>query len=212
MELLPLPEYCGSSGRLNLGTYLQGRWARRWLRPRVCAAYGVMPQDRTIGTKTLTVEVTDSISILVHAAAGQPVARQAMLLQTEDVDAALKERLRDAGSRPGALWHIFRAEDAGCIQGFLQKVGEQPGPYLDLSLRTRLRQECGVSGWTLLQCLGDAVLIPAGAPHQVGSSEPPKWCQWQGEALPKPLGETEAGLNMIFSAVREAVGVLRGCK
>ncbi|NXD72311.1 HAIR demethylase, partial [Eolophus roseicapillus] len=30
-----------------------------------------------------------------------------------------------------------------------------------------LCQECGVSGWTLLQCLGDAVLIPAGAPHQV---------------------------------------------
>uniref|UniRef100_A0A8V5H526 Lysine-specific demethylase n=1 Tax=Melopsittacus undulatus TaxID=13146 RepID=A0A8V5H526_MELUD len=166
---LPLPEYCGPSGRLNLGTYLQGHCARRWLRPRICAAYGVMPQDRTIGTKTLTVEVTDSISILVHAAAGQPAAQQG-----KDVDAALKERLRDAGSRPGALWHIFRAEDAGRIQAFLQKVGqdgaameEQPGPYLDLSLRTRLCQECGVSGWTLLQCLGDAVLVPAGAPHQV---------------------------------------------
>ncbi|NXS12408.1 HAIR demethylase, partial [Neodrepanis coruscans] len=30
-----------------------------------------------------------------------------------------------------------------------------------------LREECGVSGWTLLQFLGDAVLVPAGAPHQV---------------------------------------------
>ncbi|KAM4644850.1 lysine-specific demethylase hairless [Amazona ochrocephala] len=234
---LPLPEYCGSSGCLNLGTYLQGRWARRWLRPRVCAAYGVMPQDRTIGTKTLTVEVTDSISILVHAAAGQPVARQAMLLQTEDVDAALKERLWDAGSRPGALWHIFRAEDAGCIQGFLQKAREdqgqdgaamvqQPGPYLDLSLRTRLRQECGVSGWTLLQCLGDAVLIPAGAPHQVQTLTStisveqrflsPEHAAQLRDHSTDPTGTTRQLCSrldsMIFSAVREAVGVLRGCK
>ncbi|NWX94481.1 HAIR demethylase, partial [Nothoprocta ornata] len=30
-----------------------------------------------------------------------------------------------------------------------------------------LRDQCGVSGWALLQFLGDAVLVPAGAPHQV---------------------------------------------
>lgn len=30
---------------------------------------GVNPQDRTIGTKNLTVEATDSISVLVHTAA-----------------------------------------------------------------------------------------------------------------------------------------------
>lgn len=62
---------------------------------------------------------------------------------------------------------------------------EQPGPYLDLSLRTRLRQECGVSGWTLLQCLGDAVLVPAGAPHQVGSSDPPKMLSMAGGSFAK---------------------------
>uniref|UniRef100_A0A8C4V9P0 Lysine-specific demethylase n=1 Tax=Falco tinnunculus TaxID=100819 RepID=A0A8C4V9P0_FALTI len=163
---LPLPEYCGPAGRLNLATYLRGQRGRRWLRPRVCVAYGVQPQDRTIGTKNLMVEAADSISILVHAAARLP-ARQGKV----------GERLWDAGSRPGALWHIFRAEDAGRIQDFLQKVGQEgaataepPGRYLDLSLRRRLREECGVSGWTLLQFLGDAVLVPAGAPHQVGSS------------------------------------------
>lgn len=37
---LPLPEYCGATGRLNLATYLRGQRGRRWLRPRVCAAYG----------------------------------------------------------------------------------------------------------------------------------------------------------------------------
>lgn len=100
---LPLPEYCGASGRLNLATYVRGQRGRRWLRPRVRVAYGecgtgaaggtrapparagarrsppapvplpgVRPQHRSFGTKNLTVEAADSISVLAHAA---PAAR-----------------------------------------------------------------------------------------------------------------------------------------
>ncbi|CAM9765933.1 unnamed protein product [Bubo scandiacus] len=236
---LPLPEYCGPGGRLNLATYLRGR---RWLRPRVCVAYGVQPHDRTIGTKNLTVEAADSISVLVHAAAWlpqRPAARHDLLLQAEadGVDAPLKERLWDAGSQPGALWHIFRAEDAGRIRDFLQKacedqgqegaaVAEPPDRYLDLSLRRRLRQECGVSAWTLLQFLGDAVLVPAGAPHQVQtltgtisveqrflSPENAARLRDHSTHLPGAAHQLRAQLDsVIFSAVREAVGVLRGCE
>lgn len=39
--------------------------------------------------------------------------------------------------------------------------------YLDGHLRERLYKEYGVKGYTIVQCLGDAVFIPAGAPHQV---------------------------------------------
>ena len=39
--------------------------------------------------------------------------------------------------------------------------------YLDESLRQRLRDDYGVVGYTLVQFVGDAVFIPAGAPHQV---------------------------------------------
>lgn len=46
----------------------------------------------------------------------------------DELDAALRERLRGSG-RPGALWHIFRAEDARRIRDFLRKVGAiTPGP------------------------------------------------------------------------------------
>ncbi|XP_074973634.1 lysine-specific demethylase hairless [Phalacrocorax aristotelis] len=229
---LPLPEYCGPAGRLNLATYVRGQRARRWLRPRVCVAYGVRSQDRTIGTKNLTVEAADSISVLVHAAARLPLQGD-----EDGVDALLKERLWDAGSRPGALWHIFRAEDAGRIQDFLQKArgdqgqeggaaAEPPGRYLDLSLRRRLREECGVSGWTLLQFLGDAVLVPAGAPHQVQTltgtiSVEQRFLSPENAARlwdhsthpPGAMHQLRAELDgMIFSAVREAVGILQGCK
>ncbi|XP_050181557.1 LOW QUALITY PROTEIN: lysine-specific demethylase hairless [Myiozetetes cayanensis] len=278
---LPLPEYCGASGRLNLATHLQGRRGRRWLRPRVCAAYGVRPRDRNVGTKNLAVEAADSINVLVHVeAAPREALPHSDTGDTDDMDAALRERLKDtAGARPGALWHIFRAEDAVRIRQFLRGVspgGDQgtpsraahvvpldhprpcsthpwhptgirgagaggggtgeppgcslapPGRYLDAALRRRLREECGVSGWTLLQCLGDAVLVPAGAPHQVQTltgtiSVEQRFLSPESSARlrqlgpdPDPAGPTcqlPAQLDgMIFSAVREALGVLRGCK
>ncbi|NXW51846.1 HAIR demethylase, partial [Nyctiprogne leucopyga] len=89
-----------------------------------------------------------------------------------------------------------------------------------------LREECGVSSWTLLQFLGDAVLVPAGAPHQVQtltstisveqrflSPENITHLRDHSTHLPRAARQLRAQLDgMIFSAVREAVGVLRGCK
>ena len=40
--------------------------------------------------------------------------------------------------------------------------------YLDSDLRQRLSEEYGVHGWAIAQAVGDAIFIPAGAPHQVG--------------------------------------------
>ncbi|NXT28173.1 HAIR demethylase, partial [Syrrhaptes paradoxus] len=89
-----------------------------------------------------------------------------------------------------------------------------------------LRQECGVSGWTLLQFPGDAVLVPAGAPHQVQTltgtisveqrflSPETTARLWDHSThlvgTPHPLLAQLDGV--ILSAVRDAVGVLRGCK
>lgn len=42
--------------------------------------------------------------------------------------------------------------------------------YLDQVLRRRLYEEYGVQGWAIVQFLGDAVFIPAGAPHQVSNN------------------------------------------
>ncbi|NWS63122.1 HAIR demethylase, partial [Chunga burmeisteri] len=89
-----------------------------------------------------------------------------------------------------------------------------------------LREECGVSGWTLLQFLGDAVLVPAGAPHQVQTLtstisveqrflSPENAVRLRDHSTDPPgaTHQLHAQLDgMIFSAVREAVGVLRGCK
>ncbi|NWW07732.1 HAIR demethylase, partial [Oreocharis arfaki] len=86
-----------------------------------------------------------------------------------------------------------------------------------------LREECGVSGWSLLQCPGDAVLVPAGAPHQVRSltgtiSVEQQFLSPESAVRLRDLGagsgrQLRAQLDgMILAAVREALGVLRGCE
>ncbi|NWW25892.1 HAIR demethylase, partial [Falcunculus frontatus] len=90
-----------------------------------------------------------------------------------------------------------------------------------------LREECGVSGWSLLQLPGDAVLVPAGAPHQqvqslTGTiSVEQQFLSPESAVRLRDLGTDPAGTTsqlraqldgMILAAVREALGVLRGCK
>jgi lysine-specific demethylase 3 len=82
---------------------------------------------------------------------------------------------------PGAVWHIWEAKDAPAIRNLLHRIAQEKREkysvdsdpihdqqtYLDDQLRGRLYREYGITGYEFVQCLGDAVFIPAGAPHQV---------------------------------------------
>ena len=103
-----------------------------------------------------------------------------------DCDHSTRARVLEDGEVPGALWHIYQARDADPIRDFLNKValerGERLEPhhdpihdqswYLDGALRKRLYTEYGVWGYNIVQCLGDTIFIPAGAPHQVSYPYP----------------------------------------
>jgi len=96
-------------------------------------------------------------------------------------DMASRRRAREPKELPGAVWHIYHAKDADLIRDLLNKVSAERGEplepnhdpihdqssYLDADLRARLLTEYGVQGYAVVQCLGDAIFIPAGAPHQV---------------------------------------------
>ncbi|XP_028976260.2 probable JmjC domain-containing histone demethylation protein 2C isoform X3 [Esox lucius] len=187
MRNLPLPEYSDPEGNLNLASHLPSFFVRPDLGPRLCCAYGVAAsQEQDFGTANLHMEVSDIVSVLVYVgvAKGNGVLSKTGVLkrlEEEDLDDSVKRRLKDSSETPGALWHIYVSKDVEKIKEFLHKVAKEQGVevpaehdpirelswYLSRKLRQRLWEDHGVQGWTVVQFLGDSVLIPAGALHQV---------------------------------------------
>ncbi|GLD75309.1 probable JmjC domain-containing histone demethylation protein 2C, partial [Lates japonicus] len=187
MKNLPLPEYSDPEGNLNLASHLPSFFVRPDLGPRLCCAYGVAAsQDQDFGTANLHVEVSDVVSVLVYVgvAKGNGVLSKTGVLkrlEEEDLDEGVRRRLKDSSETPGALWHIYLNRDMDNVREFLHKLCKEQGLemsldqdpireqgwYLSRKQRQRLLDEHGVQGWTVVQFLGDSVLIPAGAMHQV---------------------------------------------
>uniref|UniRef100_A0A493TCE4 Probable JmjC domain-containing histone demethylation protein 2C n=1 Tax=Anas platyrhynchos platyrhynchos TaxID=8840 RepID=A0A493TCE4_ANAPP len=187
LKSLPLPEYCSPEGKLNLASHLPGFFVRPDLGPRLCSAYGVAAtKDHDIGTTNLHIEVSDVVNILVYVgiAKGNGVLSKSGVLkkfEEEDLDDLLRKRLKDSSELPGALWHIYAGKDADKIREFLQKIAKEQGLevlpehdpirdqswYVNKKLRQRLLEEYGVKTCTVIQFLGDAIILPAGALHQV---------------------------------------------
>ncbi|XP_067996215.1 probable JmjC domain-containing histone demethylation protein 2C isoform X2 [Melanerpes formicivorus] len=187
LKSLPLPEYCSPEGKLNLASHLPGFFVRPDLGPRLCSAYGVAAtKDHDIGTTNLHIEVSDVVNILVYVgiAKGNGVLSKSGVLkkfEEEDLDDLLRKRLKDSSELPGALWHIYAGKDADKIREFLQKIAKEQGLevlpehdpirdqswYVNKKLRQRLLEEYGVKTCTIIQFLGDAIILPAGALHQV---------------------------------------------
>ncbi|KAL1261500.1 hypothetical protein QQF64_006765 [Cirrhinus molitorella] len=255
MDNLPLPEYTKRDGRLNLASRLPNFFVRPDLGPKMYNAYGLIStEDRKVGTTNLHLDVSDAVNVMVYVGIPEgdgdhenkaDLAGFKEVMQTieeGDVDDMTKRRVYEAKEKPGALWHIYAAKDAEKIRELLRKVGEEQGQenppdhdpihdqswYLDQTLRRRLYEEYGVQGWSIVQFLGDAVFIPAGAPHQVHnlyscikvaedfvSPEHVKHCFRLTQEF-RHLSTTHTNhedklqvKNIIYHAVKDAVGTLK---
>ncbi|XP_029448721.1 lysine-specific demethylase 3A isoform X2 [Rhinatrema bivittatum] len=247
MNNIPLPEYTRRDGKLNLASRLPSYFVRPDLGPKMYNAYGLItPEDRKFGTTNLHLDVSDAANVMVYVGIpkGEPDQEQEVLktIQDGDADELTIKRFIESKEKPGALWHIYAAKDTEKIRQFLKKISEEQGQenpvdhdpihdqswYMDRALRKRLYQEHGVQGWAIVQFLGDAVFIPAGAPHQVHnlyscikvaedfvSPEHVKHCFWLTQEF-RYLSHTHTNhedklqvKNVIYHAVKDAIGILR---
>ncbi|BET01767.1 JmjC domain, hydroxylase [Nesidiocoris tenuis] len=186
MKALPMAEYTHRNGRLNLASRLPDCFVRPDLGPKMYTAYGSAVHP-SAGTTNLHLDISDAVNVMVYVGIPNDVDAEACnkevfkAIDEANCDMLTRRRVREKGVLPGALWHIYLARDADKIRDLLNKVALEKGArlephhdpihdqswYLDLALRQRLSSEYGVEGYSIVQCLGDAVFIPAGAPHQV---------------------------------------------
>ncbi|KAA0198903.1 JmjC domain-containing histone demethylation protein-like [Hyalella azteca] len=186
MEKLPMGDYTRRDGTLNLAGRLPECFVKPDLGPKMYIAYGSALYPQKASTN-LHLDISDAVNVMCYSGVPKDGSTE------EDVKAALKaiddagcdlltrRRAREPETVPGALWHIYHARDADKIRDLLNKVAIANGVklepyhdpihdqswYLDRPLRERLYKEYGVEGYSILQCMGDAIFIPAGAPHQV---------------------------------------------
>lgn len=186
MKNLPLPDYTHRDGRLNLASRLPDYFVRPDLGPKMYNAYG-SAVDPAKGTTNLHLDISDAVNVMVYVGIPKDGPEEQYIkaafraIDEAGCDILTRRRVRDKGELPGALWHIYSARDADKIRDLLNKITIEKGfrieahhdpihdqnSYLDGPLRERLYKEYGVEGYPIAQCLGDAVFIPAGAPHQV---------------------------------------------
>ncbi|XP_070212485.1 probable JmjC domain-containing histone demethylation protein 2C isoform X2 [Littorina saxatilis] len=249
MQALPLPEYTRRNGKLNLASRLPDFLVRPDLGPKMYNAYGSAKFPKE-GTTNLHLDISDAVNVLVYVGVpsdgpnGSKEHEEAALkaIDAAGCDSITKRRVREVHEVPGALWQIYDAHDADKIRDFLNKVAKERGEkieadhdsihdqswYLDEELRDRLLKEYGVHGYTIVQCLGDAIFIPAGAPHQVRNLHS---CVKVAEDFVSPehlnhcfrltqefrqLSDTHSNhedklqvKNIIYHAVKDSIAVLR---
>ncbi|ALC47088.1 JHDM2, partial [Drosophila busckii] len=186
MRGLPMPEYTLRTGNLNIASCLPKMFVPPDLGPKMYNAYGsALHPDK--GTTNLHLDISDAVNIMVYVGIPTDEDSKPQLAATQRAialggcDYITRARCQSPDVLPGALWHIFPARDADKIRDLLNRVTLEKGfrlepdhdPihdqnwYLDDKLRARLLKEYGVEGYPIVQCQGDAVFIPAGAPHQV---------------------------------------------
>lgn len=175
MAALPLTKYTARSGALNLASYLPHSLVPPDLGPKLYIAYGSQNNLAT-GTTNLHLDIADAVNVMAYV-----VKSSHKDADLQKCTSSLDKHRIEKGATPGALWHIFKATDADKIRKFLKKIATETGQeilpgsdpihdqtwYINSTLEKRLHNEHGVEAFRFIQCTGDAVFIPAGAPHQV---------------------------------------------
>ncbi|CAF1023231.1 unnamed protein product [Adineta ricciae] len=197
MNNIPFSEYTKRSyvyngvtyhgGALNIVERLPSCLVKPDLGPKLYIAYSQLTSQATkkAGTTNLHIDVSDAVNVLVYVGIGgqgdDGADKEEEIRQVEaeildsNIDEAQLQRLRN-GERPGALWHLFRSDDAKKIREYIGRAHRKaPGSdtihdqtaYLEKEDLEKLREWSKVESYPVLQFLGDAVFIPSGAPHQV---------------------------------------------
>lgn len=153
-DFVPAPDYTRHDGTLDVFGRFPLSVPAPDLGPKMYVAFAGNDRPGGFGSTRLHMDIADAVNVLVHASPDSE------------------------GHQGGAVWDIFRAQDASLIRDFLRerfpdKAGIMNDPihdqtfFLDSKLRRELFVAKGVKSFRIYQREGDAVFVPAGCAHQV---------------------------------------------
>ncbi|XP_024081835.1 uncharacterized protein LOC106670702 isoform X2 [Cimex lectularius] len=194
-ENAPMTAFTHRHGNLNLADHLPPAYVRPDLGPKLYVAYSTLNKlNKEHSSTNLHLDLTDAVNIMTFAKSKRSQKDFSIILHELEKLEAMDDYIKRAESilaqgkinsfnahNLGAIWHIFHAKDTQKIRELLIKVSHERNKpilqsqdpihdqtwYIDYELRKRLKEEYGVIGYNILQYVGDAVFIPAGATHQV---------------------------------------------
>jgi lysine-specific demethylase 3 len=127
MTNLPVRNYTHRNGQSNLISYVPDFFLKPDLGPKLYIAYS-SAQIKNEGTTNLHVDISDAVNVLLYVGklkqtyeTGQHDDELLQLLIESNVCQAQLERYL-SGETPGALWHLFKPEDADKIRTFISLV------------------------------------------------------------------------------------------
>ncbi|KAJ3110613.1 hypothetical protein HDU96_006420 [Phlyctochytrium bullatum] len=156
---LPFQNYTARNGTRNLAARLPNNVVPPDLGPKLYCAYGSTDSGKSAcGTTPLHLDMADAVNFMVYA--------------STPADSNHKPR------RPAALWDIFPRSALPKVREFVGEILRERGMpfddpihdqtfFMTTDMYERLHREKGVKVWRILQCVGDAVFVPAGCIHQV---------------------------------------------
>ena len=186
---LPLPRYTSRRSPLNAagGASLPEVFVRSDLGPRPCFAQGMGPAAAKRCSVSLHSEVTDTVSLLLNCASPQPESHSKEdaiklledILSPARVDAVTRSKVTMDGRAVGCVWQVFLPTDADKVRDYLNKTSSsspeadfdpvhEADRFLSQEDLRKLREEpYSVVPFNIVQFVGEAVMVPAGAPRQV---------------------------------------------
>ncbi|CAD5173117.1 unnamed protein product [Musa acuminata subsp. malaccensis] len=154
-------------------------------------SYGITSDDLKVANEShiasemADIDSRDAANDKFAASDSSPKESPVTDREGEEQPASSGNSIEQKQTEGGALWDIFRREDSLMLQEYLKKHSREfrhvhclpveqvihpihdQSFYLTVAHKKKLKAEYGIEPWTFEQKLGEAVLIPAGCPHQV---------------------------------------------
>jgi lysine-specific demethylase 3 len=121
MKNLPIRKYSHRDGSLNMISNLPSYFSTPDLGPKMYIAYSSIDTPKA-GTTNLHVDISDAVNLLMYVST-QEDDKAKVLKILEEVKCGEEQLKRFVkGEKLGAIWHLFRPQDADKIRSYFQMV------------------------------------------------------------------------------------------